>query len=39
MFEKTNTKKNCWYIFRSDDKRTARLSAFKKILELLPFDN
>lgn len=35
MFKKTNTKANPWFIFRSNDKRIARLQSFKKILEIL----
>ena len=36
MFKLTDTKANPWLIFKTDDKRIARLKAIKKVLELLP---
>ena len=35
MLETTSSKLSPWYVFRSDDKREARLTAFYTILELL----
>ncbi len=35
LFKVTNTEKNPWFIFKGNDKRTARIMAFKKLIKLL----